>query len=426
MRPRCAAAALLTIVAFGGIHNAIASKVETSRQAEQEQSGSVLLELAAKGELVATAVKPEWPSNRPPRHHPKAIMRKHPPRHAQTAVAAAKQAWLAQAGHDSKVAEALSARMTACQVTPEMTACNQSSKDACRWPEPKKFDLLISWWTNSAQSNIHEHQPPSFLQESATSRFENQAEIKYALRSYEKYGLLDHVDNIYLLIDQITMEQFGAPRFFNYSNRGIHIVTDRDMGVQDTPTSGSDKWKEFLALDKIKGLSDYFLWLPDDVFLMKPFKMDSLYNSDSGKPSLYSFGTFALGWCDGMHAVGSTHGPVFMNKCAYSAVADKYFRTHGDKMIDVPCLYTNGAMAHSDWKGPDTRFHRECHTNAFSGCNPYGKDRTPLFMNVQGNGISDEYAANPAKEPWGLKSVFPHGAQSWFHEEFPKPSRFEV
>lgn len=296
-----------------------------------------------------------------------------------------------------------------------------------RWPELKKFDLLISWWTDSPQSEV---KASSLLQQQESSRFENQAEIKYALRSFEKYGLLDHVANVYILVDEAVLKQYGAPRSFNYSNKALHIVTDRDMGVVNK-TGEQTKWRKFLALDKIPNLSDYFLWLPDDNFMMRPFEMQYLYDSAEGKPKMYTHGNYRLGWCDDMPPVGSAHGPVLLNKCAYTAIADKMWRTmttaeHNKKApIDVLCLYTNAMRQEWQWRNQDRQFHRECHTNAVAGCFPFGKSETPLFLNVQGNGVSDEYDSQ-VKPNWGLAKVMPHGPAGFFHENFPKPSRFEI
>jgi len=316
------------------------------------------------------------------------------------------------------------------QVDSRMADCHSPSTQS-GWAEPKKFDLLISWWTGHFQSNIKTHEAPSLLQESSKSGFENQAEIKYALRSFEKQGLLDYVNNVYLLIDQEVIDKHGAPRFFNYSNKAIKIVTDKDMGVRDRK-GGPTKWRKFLGLNSIKGLSDYFLWVPDDNFMLKPFKMEHVWDPVEGKPLLYSYGSFSLGWCDNLPAVGSTHGPVFMNKCAYNVVADNYWRlmraggVASSTPIDAPCLFTNAMRSQWKWKGQNPLFHRECHTNAVAGCVPWEASNTPLFLNVQGNGISDEYALKAAKESWGAKKVFPNGPERFFHDNFPKPSRFEI
>merc|ERR1719326_863924 len=111
--------------------------------------------------------------------------------------------------------------MNGCQAKPQSPGCLAGNADECRWPEPKKFDLVISWWTNKPQSDlkVHDPMPASLIQqlekvgvktESENARFENQAEIKYAMRSFEKHGLLDHVNNVFLLIDSATLNNFGA------------------------------------------------------------------------------------------------------------------------------------------------------------------------------------------------------------------------
>jgi len=309
-----------------------------------------------------------------------------------------------------------------------------------KWPELKKFDLLISWWTNKPQSDHmvsknyvrpdQGHRASSLLQMEASSRFENQAEIKYALRSFEKHGLLDHVGNVYILVDEDVLKSFGAPRSFNYSNKALHIVTDNDMGVR-TQVGQQTKWRKHLAMDKIPNLSEYFLWLPDDNFMMRDFKMNYLYDTAQGKPIMYNHGTYSLGWCDGMRAVGSGHGPVLINKCAYTAVAENFWRpgtnlhleSSESKPIDPLCLYSNSMKQTWIWRSRDQRFLKECHTNG--GCSPFDKAEGPLFVNLQGNSVSDEYASIVGKPKW-LEKALPRGANGFFHENFPKPSRFEI
>mmetsp|Transcript_9854 Transcript_9854/g.16314 ORF Transcript_9854/g.16314 Transcript_9854/m.16314 type:complete len:398 (-) Transcript_9854:129-1322(-) len=308
-----------------------------------------------------------------------------------------------------------------------MSTCTKEGK----WPPLDKFDLVISWWTKQKQSDIHPQSPSSLLQQSSSSGFENQAEIKYALRSFEKYGLLDHVGTVFLLLDAAVLDKHGAPRFFNYSKTNLRIITDRDLGVEDKAATNGTKWRKFLALDMIPGLSEYFLWLPDDNIMLKPFEKNFLYSQEG--PLLYSYGTFSLGWCDGGAAVGSTHGPVLFHKCALKAIADYYWRSpqapgqEVEKAIDVPCLYADAMRYFWKHMGKRLRFHRECHTNSRSatGCAPFDKN-PPLFFDLQGPGVSDEYANRDVRNHPGARFVMPNGVVSFFHDQFPQPSRFEL
>lgn len=308
-----------------------------------------------------------------------------------------------------------------------MRTCTTEGK----WPPLNKFDLVISWWTNRKQSDMHPKNASSLLQQSSLSGFENQAEIKYALRSFEKYGLLDHVGTVHLLLDAAVVDKHGLPRFFNYSKANLRIITDRDLGVEDTAATSGTKWRKFLSIDKIPGLSEYFLWLPDDNIMMKPFKKEFLYHQD--KPLLYSYGKFSLGWCDSMEPVGSTHGPVLFQKCAFQAVANHYWRSPDSlgrqligKAIDVPCLYDKVMTYFWRQMGRNVRFHNECHTNSNSptGCSIKPKN-PPLFVNLQGPGISDEYIGGDARDNPGARDIMPKGVASFFHDKFPQPSQFE-
>lgn len=434
---------LLTAATLAGILPLACSEEKLIRRQDAPEpggtasgsEGTVLMELAAKGEQRRTSAQPimnlpsltverkggdEWRRQRAraaqsvrPRPRPQKR-----PRTEEMLLAETKLKSQMQQDKLDKVAQRVGGTIGSCH-------------SQGRWPKPEKFDLIMSWWTDRPQSDIKQSSAASLLQESSSSGFENQAEIKYALRSFEKHGLLDHVGTVFLLVDAAVIDKHGAPRFFNYSNKALRIVTDRDLGVEDKTCPTCGKWRKFLALDKV-GVSDYFLWLPDDNFMLKPFQMDYLYEEATGKPQLYSYGSFSLGWCDGLPPVGSAHGPLFVNKCAFDGVALNYWklmRAHGmgvKRSLDVPCLYTNGMKSFWKWRAHDSRFHRECHTNAPNGCPPWDPQDTPLFLNLQGNGISDEYSSTAAKESWGAKLVMPHGPARWFHDSFPTPSRFEL
>mmetsp|Transcript_121766 Transcript_121766/g.191105 ORF Transcript_121766/g.191105 Transcript_121766/m.191105 type:complete len:412 (-) Transcript_121766:24-1259(-) len=312
-----------------------------------------------------------------------------------------------------------------------LTACQVGGK----WPELDRFDLVISWWTNKNQSNIRRSRngPASLLEQRTQSRFENQAEIRYALRSFEKFGLLKYVRNVHLLIGDDVLAKYGAPRFFNYSNKLIRIVTGTDIGVPKKCEGCGpiDQWSKLVVMHSIPGLSDYFLWLPDDNFLLHDFHLSSFWDAKAHRPILRSYGSWSLGYCAHGRAVGATHGPVLLQKCAMQAVLDAYFGsgTNGTKLIadhaakhnpiDALCLFTRAMSPYWTDLGMEKTFHSECHTNGYSR-NSCRTDAT--FINIQGTGVSDEYPPG-IKRDGGLMS---HGTENWFHEQYPKPSQFEL
>jgi len=334
---------------------------------------------------------------------------------------------------------------------PNIAAC--AGKDG-KYPSPfgedgkGKFDLIITWWNGAKQP------PLSLLQTGSKTnskmRIEGQSEIKYLLRSYEKFGLLDHVRDLVLLIDSNVIKKFGRPRFFDYSNKHVRVVTDEDLGLDNNGTIGTDgnewygKWSKALSMHKIPGISDYFLYTPDDTYLVSKFDpKHHFFNAESGKPVIYDYGDYTIGWCDNMMGLGTGHGPIMVDKCAMGAIADYYKDkgwltggvTKGKKIMDATCLYSNW-MVKSGWEEVrygSPAFHSadgsnvksrylECHTNGGCDANDLDTLQTQLtFLNVQGWGVSDEYEHEFGKHPKD-EEVF----KKYLHKNFVTPSRFEV
>jgi len=319
----------------------------------------------------------------------------------------------------------------------------KASLDECaaggHWPSPfgangeGKLDLVISWFTDKLQSSVKSHsllKVSSRTKEDDELKIENNAEVKYQLRSFEKHGLLKHVRDVIFLMDSAVLEKYGAPRFFDYAggegagatrNR-IRVVTDKDIGVDNTGCEGCGKWSKRLAMHTIPGLSEYFIYTPDDVFMLKPFDVAAFFDAQSEKPVLHGFGTWTEGSCEGGQPVGTGHGPALINKCAYEAVAAHYqesgFRggvMKGRNAMDAVCLYSNTMM--SQWTfhnyGSGLDFFQECHTNG--GCD-LTVPPNAMFVNIQGDGVSDEYTQN---------SQLLAAAKNFLHSEFAEPSRFE-
>lgn len=428
MQCKCSLAVLYIVLLGGSFHHVATTKAEEH---------SLTLELSAHGQVHEQENQHlRMTRDKPLDDARVSMMRSVHFRH--------KEAQLQEKAKRDKEQQQLHARIAgACQIDAQMKKCDAEHMNTCRWPEPKKFDLVISWTTQKNQSDIKTHGPAAFVQTSSSAGIENQAEIKYALRSFEKHGLLDYVGTVYVLMDQAKLEKFGAPRFFDYGNRHIRIVTERDLDMKyDHP-----KANQFLALDKIPGISDYFLWIPDDNFMQQPFKMDYLYDSAQGKPFIYSFGTYSLGWCDSMPWVGSTHGPVLFNKCAYSVIAEHYWRLRAANGslasvrstvrsptgmlldVDAVCLYSRAlhSRVHFEEWTNNSSFQRECHTNSINqvNCEPFTPEEAPLFLDMQGNGISDEYSTKIDQNSWWARELMPHGPARWFRDQYPAPSRYE-
>jgi len=302
----------------------------------------------------------------------------------------------------------------------------------------RKFDLVISWWTDKPQtqtSNSSFANVSSMSLANAGSKMEMQSEIMYALRSYEKNGFLEYVRDIVILVDAEVIEKFGKPRFFDYTKKNIRVVTDEDMGVDNRGCLDCGRWSKWLFMHKIPGLSEYFVWAPDDVFMQSAFHLHAFFDEAQKKPVMYDFGDWKCGWCDHGLEVGSGHGPVLINKCAMQNVAESYSmrgyqagKTKGRDAIDALCIYSNEVM-HDGWLYKDAAktsesFFEECHTNA--GCIIGDMRRDTLFVNVQGTGVSDEYPSLAAGG-WRqeLKEIGARNDADRFFSQFSVPSRFE-
>jgi len=300
-----------------------------------------------------------------------------------------------------------------------------------RWPSPVgangsgKFDLVITWFQKSA-ARPTVARGTSLSETQSGMRFENNSEIKYQLRSFEKNGLLDYVRNVIILVDHTVIENNGPPPFFEYGER-IRVVTDLDIGIDNSGCEDGcgREWAKWLTMHTIPDLTEYFIVSSDDIFLMKPFQLSNFFNEVEGKPILHQLGSFNSGWCDGGVSFNSAHQPHLINKCAMRSVA-KHYADHGFRggimkgrsKIDAICLFSNAMR--TEWiettPGLVSSWYRECHTNA--GCDVTGTAFDSMFVNFQGPGISDDYGDGNAATRGAMKELL--------HKEFGEPSRFEM
>jgi len=141
------------------------------------------------------------------------------------------------------------------------------------------FDIdLVFTWVNSDdedwQKLYYSYKPSTEEEESdttSTSRFFSRDELKYALRSWEKYG--SFVRNIYIV------SNCKPPEWLDLSQKNIQwIYHEEIMPDEVLPTFNSHAIET--SLHKIKGLSNYFIYSNDDIFLVKPTKSGDFYFSN--------------------------------------------------------------------------------------------------------------------------------------------------
>ena len=108
------------------------------------------------------------------------------------------------------------------------------------------------------------------------NRYENHDELKYSLRSLEKYA--PWINHIYI----ITNNQ--RPIWLNNTEK-VTIVDHREIiPSQLLPTFNSCTIEQYLV--EIKDLSEHFIYLNDDMFFNRPTPK-SVFFDNSGKPKVY-------------------------------------------------------------------------------------------------------------------------------------------
>ena len=108
-------------------------------------------------------------------------------------------------------------------------------------------------------------------------------EIKYCLRSISKY--MPWIRRIYILQNSDAK----IPSFFskNYKKNGIYLFNDNEIIPHKyLPTKNSDSIETFLTL--LPGLAEHFIYFCDDMFVMKPVKMDYFF-TENGIPIRLKF-----------------------------------------------------------------------------------------------------------------------------------------
>ncbi|KAK9868120.1 hypothetical protein WJX84_006289 [Apatococcus fuscideae] len=117
--------------------------------------------------------------------------------------------------------------------------------------------------------------------ESEDSRFRDNDELRYSLRSLERNA--PWLRHIYI----VTNGQ--VPTWLDRSNRRVSIVTHDQIFVNKShlPTFSSSAIE--VHLHRIRGLSSKFLYFNDDVFLMKPIYPDDFWTQSGGQKLFYSW-----------------------------------------------------------------------------------------------------------------------------------------
>jgi len=276
--------------------------------------------------------------------------------------------------------------------------------------------------------------------------------LKYELRSFEKSGLLDHVNTVYLIVAEDTSSGANESnakliemRYSKYITKMITANNDKDASnihispqLRIIPMDDirvpfkTKKYEENAKLGKshyspfIPGLAEYYLLVPDDIVMLRTYSRNIWFNADKSLPYAHGFGSWRGGNTRGFPNIAELHGVNFINRCAMQYVIEKYNVDDPEKLSPTAVslgmmnrekllagFYSYNSAKFKEVGPHKTRFFMECHTNG--GCKS-SRNFDQIFVNIQGNGISIEYKkADKMKHEW----------ESWFEKTFPLPSRFE-
>lgn len=116
----------------------------------------------------------------------------------------------------------------------------------------------------------------------ATNRYADKDELRYSLRSLDKYA--PWIRHVYI----VTNGQI--PHWLNLEHPRMSVVQHSDIFAnpsQDLPTFSSPAIEA--NLHRIQGLSDKFLYMNDDVFLGKPVWPSDFYDETDGQKIYFSW-----------------------------------------------------------------------------------------------------------------------------------------
>lgn len=135
------------------------------------------------------------------------------------------------------------------------------------------FDVdVVFTWVNSDdpdwQKMYAEYKPDFNSDATSTSRFLSRDELKYALRSWEKYG--NFIRKIFIV------SNCAPPSWLNLDNPRVEWIWHEQIMPKDVlPTFSSHAIET--SLFRIPGLANHFIYSNDDFLLVRPLTIDNFY-----------------------------------------------------------------------------------------------------------------------------------------------------
>lgn len=142
----------------------------------------------------------------------------------------------------------------------------------------ERVDLVYLWvdgndeaWLEQKQQALGECGGSLNVQATAKGRWADSQELRYSLRSVEKY--MPWVGQIFI----VTADQ--TPAWLNVNHPKIRMVSHRDiMSPHHLPTFNSSAIE--MSLYRIEGLSERFIFANDDAFVAKPVGPDFFFTPE--------------------------------------------------------------------------------------------------------------------------------------------------
>jgi hypothetical protein len=126
-------------------------------------------------------------------------------------------------------------------------------------PEREKYQKMLLSSTDETKKN--ENLNPN--------RYIQYEELKYSIKSLKKY--CPWVRNIYIVV-----KDGQKPNFINFSKNIILVNHSEIMAKTSLPTFNSMAIES--CIHKIKGLSDYYIYMNDDLFINRSLRKDELFS----------------------------------------------------------------------------------------------------------------------------------------------------
>jgi len=224
------------------------------------------------------------------------------------------------------------------------------------------IDIVITWvdGQDDARNNLREEyrKRESKIVKEATSsrRYINHNELKYLLRSVERYIPWVHRIHVissdqappkWLIPNEISGFDFEIKTSPQIGNKPIlRWVNDRTiLGDQNLPTFNSHAFET--AIYKLQDLTEHFIYFCDDMFVTKPLQPSHLF-SHEGKPKVCAhFWTRPYRWDPGIHS--QTWRKIWSEMSRKYPSHDKWMNGHVATPLTRKLMLEAEQLWGSDW-----------------------------------------------------------------------------